>query len=255
MAGVGLKDNAKDFAGSGVSLGENTPLHPMKFKLPCLVGSIALAVASAFGQQSSGGGLPPPAQNATSQPEPSPSLTRFNLDFPGGTPAELARAIAKASGKHFNLVVMPRIADLRMPALNLANVTISDLSTVLNAIRTAQLVIASHGSGEITDDTVWYLDFYSPDEVALSQFFNLTPYLDTFTVDDITTALKTAWGLMGEAPPKLTFHKETKLLIAVGTQVQLQLIQNELDALKISIAAKKAVADTPKPNPTEAAKQ
>lgn len=204
MAGLGLKDNAKDFAGSGVSLGENTPLHPMKFKLPCLVGSIALAVASAFGQQSSGGagvGLPPPAQNGAPQPE-TPPLTRFNLDFPGCTPVELAQAIAKASGKHFNLVVMPQIADLRLPALNLANVTISDLSTALNAIRIAQLVVASHrDSGEITDDTVWYLDLYSPEEIALSQFFNLTPYLDIFTVDDITTALKTAWGLMGETPP------------------------------------------------------
>jgi hypothetical protein len=72
---------------------------------------------------------------------------------------------------------------------------------------------------------------------TICKFFQLRPYLDAgLTVDDITTAIQTAWKMAGpgaqeKQPPQLTFHKETSLLIAVGMPERLELIQNILGQL------------------------
>jgi hypothetical protein len=58
-------------------------------------------------------------------------------------------------------------------------------------------------------------------------------------VDDITTAIQTGWKMMGDKEtPEISFHKETKLLIAVGEPDQLGVIDDVLKALQ------------PPPNPT-----
>ena len=44
------------------------------------------------------------------------------------------------------------------------------------------------------------------------------PTLEAFTIEDVTTAIETTWKMLGTDPlPKMSFHKETKLLIVVGT--------------------------------------
>jgi hypothetical protein len=51
-------------------------------------------------------------------------------------------------------------------------------------------------------------------------------------VDDITTAVETGWKMLGEtSPPTISFHKDTKLLIAVGEPSKLELIDAVLKAL------------------------
>ena len=58
------------------------------------------------------------------------------------------------------------------------------------------------------------------------------------TVDDITTAIKTGAGMLGQATgirgetgPTISFHKDTKLLIAVGEPSKLEIIDSVLRAL------------------------
>jgi hypothetical protein len=52
-------------------------------------------------------------------------------------------------------------------------------------------------------------------------------------VDDITTAVRTGWNMLGETnAPELNFHEDTKLLIAVGPLDKLQLIDEVLSELK-----------------------
>ena len=66
------------------------------------------------------------------------------------------------------------------------------------------------------------------------RFYQLAPYLepDRYTVDDITTAIQTGWRMLGdESPPELNFHKDTKLLIAFGTEPQLRIIEDVLSQL------------------------
>jgi hypothetical protein len=61
----------------------------------------------------------------------------------------------------------------------------------------------------------------------------LAPYLEGgVTVDDITTAIETGWKMLGEpSPASINFHKDTKLLIAVGEPSALEIIDSVLNAL------------------------
>jgi len=99
----------------------------------------------------------------------------------------------------------------------------------------------------ITDDTIWY--FYVEKPVSQPapkdcRFYSLAPYLENgLTVDDITTAIKTGAKMLGEnQEPQISFHKDTKLLIAVGEASKLQIIDAVLRALEPGL---------PKPAPPE----
>lgn len=64
------------------------------------------------------------------------------------------------------------------------------------------------------------------------QFYQLDPYLDRFTVEDITTAIKTGADLAGyNGAPTMKYHEETKLLVVHGTQPQVGLVQQVLRSL------------------------
>jgi len=59
------------------------------------------------------------------------------------------------------------------------------------------------------------------------------------TVDDITTAIQTGWKMLGdEEAPTINFHKDTKLLIAVGEPNKLETIDAVLNALDSSKSGK-----------------
>jgi hypothetical protein len=91
--------------------------------------------------------------------------------------------------------------------------------------------------GKLSDDSIWY--FYAerpilpPTAPSVCRFYSLAPYLDRgATVDDITTAIETGWKMLGDtSPPKISFHKDTKLLIAVGEATRLETIDAVLKAL------------------------
>jgi len=54
------------------------------------------------------------------------------------------------------------------------------------------------------------------------------------TVDDITTAIQTGWKMLGDKEtPAISFHKDTKLLIAVGEPSKLEMINSVLGALTL----------------------
>ena len=65
------------------------------------------------------------AQSAT--PADSPALTKFDLDFRGGTPKQLAAAIEKALGRPLNVIVPDEFADTKLPALKMNGVDVSQL--------------------------------------------------------------------------------------------------------------------------------
>ncbi len=73
------------------------------------------------------------------------------------------------------------------------------------------------------------------------QFYNLEPFLKTYSVEDITTAIQTGWKLLGEENiPTLNFHKDTKLLIAVGQAEKVALIAQVLQQLTQQLANERA---------------
>lgn len=193
-------------------------------------------------------------------PDGSSDLTRFNLDFPGGTPTELVAAIQKATGKPLNVIIPPEFADTKLPPLKMNDVNVQQLFQALEAAsyKTESYVTGSgpyfgapqnyqqrttgYGfktDGPITDNSIWYFRVEKAPEPPAqprqksSRFYALAPYLDHgLKVDDITTAVETAWKMAGEtSPPEISFHKDTKLLIAVGDPEKLQTIDSVLQAL------------------------
>ncbi len=108
-----------------------------------------------------------------------------------------------------------------------------------NSYQIANTAYGFRTSGSISDDSVWYFFYEKPAlptlvENKACRFYSLTPYLDSgLSVDDITTAIQSGWKMLGEKEtPTISFHKETKLLIAVGEPGKLEIIDSVLQALR-----------------------
>ncbi len=202
---------------------------------------------------------------ATSEPS---KLTKFNLDFPGGNPKQLVAAIEKATGRPLNVVIPDEYAEERISALRMTQVTVPDLframelaSMKTTPYRTSagvgssyqfnQTAISFQTSGTLSDDSIWYfrgrqqppdLSFLEtkPSPKRISRFYALTPYLEQgLKVEDITTAVQTGWKMLGDTEtPNISFHKETKLLIAVGEAEKLETIDAVLKALSTKTSFK-----------------
>jgi hypothetical protein len=182
------------------------------------------------------------------------NLTKFNLDFPGGTPKDLVAAIEKAMGKPLNAIIPKEDAELQMPPLKMNGVVVPQLFAALKAASRKTLTV-SNGSGNSystytgdygfetgdrpSDASIWYFHANKPlvppgDPLQkLCQFYSLDEYLNRgFTVDDITTAIQTGWKMAGGTSlPELSYHKETKLLIAYGDPGKLKTIREVLETL------------------------
>ena len=184
------------------------------------------------------------------------NLTKFSLDFPGGTPIQLAQAIEKAMGKPLNVIISREDESVDIPPLKMNDVVAPQLFTALEAISRKTVFISNLGypgggysvntsygfksaDGSISDTSIWYFYVEKPPmppavpAQKICQFFTLSDFLNRgFTVDDITTAIQTGWKLAGETGlPELNYHKETKLLIAYGEPSKLKTIGQVLDAL------------------------
>jgi hypothetical protein len=216
----------------------------------------------------------------SSQPtEPAP---KFDLDFPGGTPQQLVAAVEKATGQPLNAIIPEQDKDVMLPALKMRQVTVEDLFVAMEQAsrRTETYVTGTYysGGGEPRSQYsqaetssgfrkvggVWIFSNKKinppPDQVLVkTRFYQLEPYLSGNTVEDITTAIQTAWKMMAEnksAPKRnsateLKFHKETGLLIAVGDATQVQMIDEVLSALRPDLNPPvKPGQPTRKPNAT-----
>jgi hypothetical protein len=187
-------------------------------------------------------------------------LTKFNIDFPGGTPRELVAAIQKATKRPLNAIIPDEFADTKLPPLKMNGVNVNELFHALElasskteayatstipggSFRNYQERVTGYGfrtDGTLSDDSIWYFRVNkvpsAPDAPPnkVSRFYSLAPYLERgLKIDDITTAVQTAWKMLGEtSPPTISFHKDTKLLIAVGAPEKLQVIDQALAALK-----------------------
>jgi hypothetical protein len=198
-------------------------------------------------------------------------MTKFDLNFAGGTPKELVAAIQNAMGRSLNAIVPEEFAEVKLPALKMEHVNVAQLFEALTAssrkseaVRTSgypnnyQITTTGYGFRQgsqavISDDTIWYFYVEKPvgppsyPTAKACRFYSLAPYLEHhFTVDDITTAIETGWKMLGESPsPMISFHKDTKLLIGVGEPYQLETIDAVLKALELEL--RKAPPPPPPP--------
>jgi hypothetical protein len=235
----------------------------MKKSILLAVSLLALNLTPVFGQSPTTLVL----SSTTATRDQPPALTKFNLDFPGGTPKELVAAIEKATGKPLNAIIPTEDATLQMPPLKMNDVDVVQLFQAVGAASLKQetrntsmyygggltpgynytTVNTGYGfktESQISDDSIWYFYVQNPPQPQFTlplpakacRFYQLRPYLDSgLTVDDITTAIQTGWKMMGDtSPPEISFHKETKLLIAVGAPDKLEIIDDVLKALQPS---------------------
>jgi hypothetical protein len=184
------------------------------------------------------------------------SLSKFDLNFAGGTPEQLVKAVEKATDKPLNAIIPDDCKNLEIPAFSVKNVTVADLFAALlsasektehymeflldrNISHTSD--VSSYGfrtEGQPNINSIWYFSHQEPSpEQPISHtictFYQLEPYLDAgYKVGDITAAVETAWKMLGIAnTPELTYRNQTKLLIAVGKENQVAVIDNVLKQL------------------------
>ena len=176
----------------------------MKKPLYVILWLTALAVTPAFGQDQVK--TPAGRSSASIQEKTSPAptgaatLTKFDLDFPGGSPNELVAAIQKAMGRPLNAIVPSDFAGQQLPPLKMKGVDIAQLFQALEqANQTNSAIFGFKTIGTVSDDSVWF--FYFTGQPRTSNFYLLTPYLDRgLTVDDITTAIQTGWKWPASRP-------------------------------------------------------
>jgi hypothetical protein len=225
--------------------------------------AVALAVTNTLAQAPAG--MPTPRPPGFTYAQPETNLVHFDLDFRGGPPADLLLAIEKVSSVHVNAIIPPENENTIIPPFKMKQVTIPRL---FEAIRAASQKTVSYRTGSsswsqyqsaygfqcngpIGDESVWYFrvdkpnlpEEETPAPYRVCRFYQLGPYLDKFTVEDITTALKTAWDMLGNSPvlrnsnnPEIKYHKDTRLLIAVGEPEKLKLIDDVLKQLSVGVA-------------------
>src|SRR5712671_2577137 len=131
-----------------------------------------LAMGTTFAQESPRP-IPAPGGTLGLPPSTSPALTKFDLDFKGGSPKDLVAAIQKASGKPLNAIVPDELADVKIPALKMKNVDVPQLFKALegasskmeltkynnNYQQTHTVYGFRSNPGTVSDDTIWY--FYA----------------------------------------------------------------------------------------------
>jgi len=182
------------------------------------------------------------------------ALSRFDLDFPGGTPGDLVDAIGHSMAKKINVVIADDGKSVRLPAVRVRNATVNDVFTAIAVATRREVAVptsiaAGMRSGgpqtiqyqyrtvqsqfqpagnQITDDTVWSFVTNEPDVTDAAargnqptrelRHFQLRDYIsDSLSVADITTAIRSGWEMLGiKNPPDLKFHQETGIMIAAG---------------------------------------
>lgn len=191
------------------------------------------------------------------QNEPA-DLPAFDLRFEGGTPEQLADTIRAESGKPLNVIIPNEHKDVELPPLNMKGVNVKQL---FDALEQANMRMVPYVTGEaagrrmisersttttfrttppITANSIWYFQVTRPEtlpEPKVIRYYQLKPYLTDYKIDDLTTAIQAGWTMLGETEvPKLNFHADTNLLIAVGSASQLSVIDSVLMELNKGLA-------------------
>jgi hypothetical protein len=195
---------------------------------------------------------------------------RIEIEFKGGKPEDLLAAMEKVSGYKPNVIIHPEARSVVIPSFSLHGVTPSQVFNALNMLDPGEGAVwqsVESEGGEIWTlmpppraaqaiDPLTGLPTQMPIQYQFGQaakravnkqcrVYNLTPVLDDYTVEDVTTAVKGAWELMNitEEPP-IKYHKDTKLLIVFGDPSELGVVQQVITELSTNVRMKQASAKT-----------
>lgn len=174
----------------------------------------------------------------------------ISIDFPGGTIADLLAKVNQAQGGAFNLLGETEDLAMRLPAFSVRNVSPSSFAKGLSQLLEPKgIMIISEGADMYTLRRVNTL---MPQQPAMFESFQIGPFLDKLSVDDIVAAVRTAWELNPANKPdalQLKFHPATKLLLASGSPDAIKVASKVIASLlNPDIARRQAVAEEVKKN-------
>jgi hypothetical protein len=153
------------------------------------------------------------------------------------------KAIEKGSGQSLNIIIPAESAGAVLPPLKMRNASLQEFFAALSE-SSLKIVRLPNGVGSSTryrfqnmgngKNAVWFFrQDQSPEPPQICRYYQLADLLNEHSIEDITTAIQTGWKLLKVDPaPQLKFHRETQLLIAVGTEGELQTIDSVLSELR-----------------------
>jgi hypothetical protein len=179
--------------------------------------------------------------------EPAPQT--FDFSFPGGTMTQFAAAVNKALAAHWkegarpNLIVPASSSSVELPPMELRAVDLKSLLDTVGRLLPRGPVWVPVGK------SIWVLQ--NTADRRDTRVFYVGHLLAKFKVDDINTALTTAWDMAAESKPELKYHKDTQLLIVRADHAQLEIAQNVLTQLRDALGIKES---PPPANPASGSK-
>lgn len=171
----------------------------------------------------------PPAQPKSSVSAAPTSLT---IDFPGGSIAKFISMIASSSGQPFNVIGEKSDMETLLPPFSVRNVEPSGVANALNNLLFQRgLSLVPSGA------SVYTLIRTDPNTNYLTSFasFQIAPYLQDQSVDDITAAIRLAWQLNPSHDEKalvLKYHPPTTLLLISGSAAAVGVAERVINSLK-----------------------
>lgn len=190
------------------------------------------------------------ADDAKISEDPSRNQWVFNIDFPGGSIDQLVKSISTAGGGTFNVVGEKADLATEIPAFSLRNADGESLANALSQLvvpRGLNIIRApgpNFGPKGPTNFPIYVLVKRNAIDRPMTKSFQVGPYLDKQSVDDIVVAIRTLWELNpGNRPEALQikYHPPTKLLLVSGTP----------EAIMAAAEVISNLAIPPKPSPKE----
>lgn len=165
-----------------------------------------------------------------------------NIDFQGGTMASFLEAANKA-GAPFNVLAEKNDLALELPPFSLRNADPTALANAMGELlRQRGFALQSNVRTWPGQAPVYALRKLGPYEIPVDQrmvpqfqSFQLAPYLEAQSVDDIVGAIRAAWELdstRNSDSLRIKFHPPTGVLLISGPQQAIIMVQGILKELR-----------------------
>ena len=165
----------------------------------------------------------------------SPNYKKFSIKFAGGTVGELFKDIAKDGHIQPNVIIQERAKNYKIKKFSVRFVNVKYIIETLSQIDDKILFAEDPDSGVISISI-------KKDPTRSHKVFNIKEYIGTYKISDINNLIRGAWEAVNYTTEgKVFFHKETNILIVVGTPEELQIVTDIIAALddKILVNSRK----------------
>lgn len=162
---------------------------------------------------------------------------RLNLDFPGGTLADLVAAVEKADGSSINVIGEKAALATPVPAFAVRNAGgLGVMSAVGQLLEPQGIEFHPAGDGVFIIRQRPIGEHRKSQDDSSFESFQLGPYLNEHqTVDQIVSAIQTGWTLDPAHEPEalhFKFHPGTQLLLVSGPSEAVILTRRIIDTLQ-----------------------